>query len=417
VADAERRGSPARGRTPSPAAAEWALAMQRRAGNQAVAGMLSRTVTLPAAGSKDREPQSAEQVKAIVTARISAQVLPELDAEIAVMVGPDFQRHYADARKLFGGVIERLQARYAGAVAQSHPRATAIVGESGVGTLAWAVTLLRFPADLEQLLARLEPLVEAEDMKRQFKDVFGKAEGMSGKLADGKHAAWISGKQAQLDGLMAELRVTGRTSADQLAQTEKMRFGKKFSALSAPTQTESSGGTSTTQPQQEVSVKADLSYTDSAGTLWFVEIAEGVEGLRKKVTRLDAHQRAAYQTVAKAQTKPTRLKYVCVDPDGWMKLCNVDKKQPSPATVMAQGGWILELGNETLSTAQLAQAGHNGLLLYGNYTANTIGRRYRTVWSSLSAFAADTNPVSTFTSATSLQPDLQKTETDEPIVS
>jgi hypothetical protein len=356
-----------------------------------------------------------------VTARISAHLLPELDAEIAVMVGPNFERHYANEQKLFSGVIERMQARYERAVGQSHPRATAIVGQSGgTGTLAWAVKLLTFPADLEELLARLEPLVEAEDMKRQFKDVFGRAEGMATKLADGGHAAWISGKQAQLDGLMAELRVTGRTSADQLAPSEKMRFGKKFSAPSASTQTESSAGTSAKKPQQEVSVKADMSYTDSAGILWFVEIAEGVEGLRKKVTRLDAHQRAAYQTVAKAQTKPTRLKYVCVDPDGWMKLCNVDKKQPSPASVMADGGWILELGNESLSTAQLAQAGHNGLLLYGNYTANTIGRRYRTVWNSLSAFAADTNPVSTFTSATLVQPDASKTgggtKTDEPVL-
>ena len=418
-ADAHRRGSQARGRTPSPAPADRVLAMQRGAGNQAVARMLSRTVTLKAADSHDREPQSAEQVKAIVTARVPAQLLPELDAEIANMVGPSFTADYASEQKLFSGVIECLQRRYAQSVGQSHPRAAAIVGQSGgTGTLAWTVRLAAFPADLEDLLARLEPLVEAEDMRRQFKDVFGKAEGMAGKLADGRHVAWIKGKQAQLDGLLAELRVAGRTSADQLAAQEKMRFGKKFSAPSAATPTESSGGTSSHRPQ-EVSVKADLSYTDSAGVLWFVEIAEGVEGLRKKVTRLDAHQRAAYQAVAKAQSKPTRLKYVCVDPAGWMKLCNVDKDQPSPAAVMAQGGWTLDLGNEALSTAQLAQAGHNGLLLYGNYSADTIGRNYRKVWSSLSAFAADTDPVSKFTGV--VQPVASTTaegaKTDEPIVS
>ena len=82
------------------------------------------------------------------------------------------------------------------------------------------------PDDLESLLAKLGPLVEDADMKRQFKDVFGSDDGMSTKLV-GQRASWISGKQVQLNGLMAELRVAGRTSAEQLAPQEKMRFGKK----------------------------------------------------------------------------------------------------------------------------------------------------------------------------------------------
>jgi hypothetical protein len=416
--------SPASGPARAPTPAELVLALQRGAGNQAVARMLSRTVTLPSGTDGAREPQSAEQVKKIVTGRVPADKLPELDAEIADMVGRDFDRDYASEQKLFSGVIDRLGSRYGRAVAQSHPRATAIATRfGGQGTLAWTVKLVEFPADFEQLIAQVEPLVEAADIQRQFNDVFAKVDAMGTRLADGAHEDWIGGKQTQLDGLVAELRVAGRMSADQLAPSEKMRFGKKFIAPSEPSKSESSSssGASKQRPPKEVSVKADLSYTDSAGVLWFVEIAEGVEGLRKKVTRLDAHQRDAYQKVAKAQAKPTRLKYVCVDPDGWMKLCNVDKKQPSPVSVMADGGWILELGSELLSTAQLAQAAHNGVLLYGNYTADTIGRRYRNVWKSLSAFVGDDNPVSTFTAATQLQPDLKKTgestKTDEPVTS
>lgn len=372
--------------------------MQRGAGNQAVARMLSRTVTLWNPTSRLEEPQTAEYVKNVMTTRIPEQFLPELDLEIAFMVGPDFKHHYASDLKLYNGVFTRLQDRYKRSVTQSHPRAVAMVGEAGIGVFAWATRTITVPDDLETLLGKVGPLVEDADMKNQFKDVFGSDEGMSTKLGNTQRPAWIKGKQSQLDGLMAELRVAGRTSADQLAPQEKMRFGKKFSTPSP------------TNEKEEVSVKADLSYTDSAGVLWFVEIAEGVEGLRKKVTRLDAHQRAAYQTVAKAQTRTTRLKYVCPDADGWMKLCNVDKKQPAPVSALAEGGWLLDLGNESLSTKQLELAAHHGKLLYGNYTAGTIGKKYRTVWTSLAAFAADTNPVSTFTSVTSLQPDLKVVE-------
>jgi hypothetical protein len=389
------------------------LAMQRGVGNQAVARVLARTVTLPRKVTHDPEVVTAEQMKKLVEAKVTPGLLPELDEELGVMAGPDFTKHFADEPRLVNGVLTRMEQRYMAAIAISHPKATAIVTKhGGVNTLAWAVRLTKFPADLEELLTKLGPLVESEDLEHQMKDVFGKGEPMGQKLAGGG-AKWISGKQAQIDGLIAELRVAGRISPESLTltETEKMRFGKKFTAK-VPEKTEGQGqgeGESTSaQKLVETSVKADLSYTDSDGVLWFVEIAEGVEGLRKKVTRLDAHQRAAYQTVAQSKGKTTRLKYVCVDPDGWMKLCNLDRKNPSPVSEMARGGWILELGGQTLTTQQLELAGHNALLLYGNYTANTIGRHYRKVWPTLTAFAADTNPVSAFTQATQLQPDAVK---------
>lgn len=378
--------------------------MQRGAGNQAVLRMLARTVTL----GGGHEEQSEKQVTEIVAAFIDpkALALDEFSAEIAAMVvAAPPASHYREERKLVTGVVTRVEQRCVEGLRRALPGAAALAGE-GVGTLAWAHKLLVIPDDLDVLVATLEPVVPVEDMKHQFKDVFGKDETIAEKLKREGFAAWCAGKQAQIDGLVAELRIASVTKDQELGAGEKIYFGRQFTAPLPSTEGEGAKEPSSAKARrpQEVRVKADLSYKDRDGKLWFTEVAEGVEGLRKKVTRLKAHQRDAYQRVAESQK--AGLKYVCSNSEGWMKLCKQDKKEPSPVSVMAAGGWILQLGNETLTNEQLAKAAHNAELLYGNYVADTIGRRYLSAWKSLTEFTADTDPVSTFIDQTSAKPDL-----------
>jgi hypothetical protein len=376
--------------------------------------MLARQVTL----GDGHDQQSEKQVTKIVADALDPAVvaLDEFPAEIAEMVGADPPAlHYREDGKLVSGVVTRVQRRCVDVLRGALPLAAAQAGE-GVGTLAWAHRLLNVPNDLEVLVAALQPVVPAEDMKHQFKDVFTKDESIAEKLKPARFARWCLGKQSQIDGLVAELRIASAIKDRELGADESLFFGRQFSAPLPSTEGEDAKQPSSSKsrrPPQELRVKADLSYKDRSGKLWFAEVAEGVEGLRKKVTRLDAHQRHAYQRVA--QTQNAGLKYVCSNSDGWMKLCKRDKKEPAPVSVMADGGWILQIGAETLTNEQLARAAHNGGLLYGNYRAETVGKRrevggplYLSAWRSLTEFAQDPNPVSTFLSKTSKQPDLVK---------
>ena len=287
------------------------------------------------------------------------------------------------------------------------PQAATLAGE-GIGTLAWAHRLLRIPADLDVLVAALQPVVPAENMRHQFKDVFQKDDTIAERLKRDRFGDWCSGKQAQIDGLVAELRIASNIKDQELGPNEMLYFGRQFAAPLPSTEDEGAeeSFTKTRRRPQEVRVKADLSYRDRDGRLWFAEVAEGVESLRKKVTRLDSHQRFAYQQVA--QTQNAGLKYICSNSEGWMKLCKKDKREPSPVSVMAAGGWLLQLGTETLTNEQLQKAAHNAGPLYGNYRAETIGPLYLSAWQSLTGFAQDSDPVATFMDKTSEKPDLVK---------
>jgi hypothetical protein len=385
--------------------ADRIVALQRAAGNHAVTRLLQRVVTLDNPDSIDLVPEQVDdtRLKEIVTKEIHESYLPELAQVAAEMTGPTVKLHFRTEAKLRNAVLERLQARYVGGVGTAAPKLAALAKEQGAASLAWALKIVEFDvAEAESLITTLQAVVEPDDLAAQVTDVFGKFDGPGIAFAGGI-GNWLKGKQAQVDGLLAELRVVAGIDPGSLAANSRFNMGKKMEAKNPDfgKPVDASAKKKQKPAPEMLSVKVDIRYTDAAGITWLVEHADGVEGLRKKVTR-EVAQRKAYEAV-RDQATATSLKYICSEGLGWIKLANQDHGQPSPLTVMAAGVWYLELAGESFTPQQVAVAAHKGAQVYKAFKAVDIGKFSAKAWKSLQDLVADDDPVGHFETATGCQ--------------
>jgi len=383
--------------------ADRIVALQRAAGNHAVTRLLQRVVTLDDPDSIDLVPEQVDdtRIKEIVTQEIHESYLPELAQVAAEMTGPTVRLHFRTEAKLRNAVLERLQARYVSGVGTAAPKLAALADEQGAASLAWALNIVEFDVgEAERLITTLEAVVEPTDLTAQVTDVFGNFDGPGIAFAGGI-GNWLRGKQAQVDGLLAELRVVAGIDPGSLQANSRFNMGKKMEAKNPEfgKPVDASAKKKQKPPSEKLSVKVDIRYTDAAGTTWLVEHADGVEGLRKKVTR-EVAQRKAYEAVRDQATTTTSLKYICSEGAGWIKLANQDHGNPSPLTVMAAGVWYLEVAGESFTPQQVGIAAHKGAQVYKAFKAVDVGKFSPKAWKSLQQLIADDDPVGHFQTAT-----------------
>jgi hypothetical protein len=385
--------------------ADRIVALQRAAGNRAVTRLVQRVVTLDNPDDIELVPQVVgdQRIKEIVTAVIEERYLPELSQVIAEMTAPEVKLHFRTEAKLRNAVLDRLQTRYVAGVATAAPKLAQLAKAEGAASLAWALKIVHFDVnEAESLLTQLAAVVEPADLAAQVTDVFGNFDG-PGSTFGGGVSDWLKGKQNQVDGLLAEMRVVAGIDPGSLAAHSRINMGQKAEAKNPEYGMPVTGPSKRKKPAPKMlSVKVDIRYTDTAGTTWLVEHAEGVDGLRKKVTREPA-QRKAYEAVRGEATVPTNLKYICTDGTGWIKLANGDHGGPSPLTVLAGNVWYLELAGQSFTPQQLAIAADKGEKVYKAFKAVDVGKHFLKAWKTLPDLIADDDPAQRFQDATGCQ--------------
>ncbi len=383
------------------ARADRIVALQRTAGNHAVTRLLQRVVTVDDPDSIDLIPKTLDdqQIKKIVTQEIPENYLPELALVAEAMAGPTEKAHFRTEAKLRNAVLDRLQSRYVSGIGVAAPKLAGLAGVDGAASLAWALKIVKINVpEAESLITKLEAVVEPTDLTAQVTDVFGRFEG-PGTVFKGGVGNWLKGKQIQVDGLLAELRVVAAIDPGSLLVGSRINMGKKMEAKNP--EAGKQAPESTRKPPAMVSVKVDIRYTDDTGTTWLVEHADGIEGLRKKVSR-EVAQRKAYEAVRDQADTPTKLKYICSDGAGWIKLANKDHGHVSPLAEMTKGSWYLDVAGVSYTPQELAIAADKGEQVYGAYTANEVGRHFHKAWGSLQALIADGDPAGHFHEATGI---------------